>query len=333
MFNKNPRQHTNAIITAIGGYVPENKRTNHDLEQLTDTNDEWIIKRTGIKERRILADNLATSDMAVEAILNLTKTYQKDITQIDALIVATSTPDMPMPATANIICQKLNLKNVWAFDVNAACSGFLYTLDLAASLVETGRYKNIVVVGADKISAFVDIYDRATNILFGDGAGAIWLESSNQMGVLDAMLLSNGSGKEYLNIEGGGSLYPMNQSMENSSKQYLKQDGKVVFKHAVQSMSDTCLKILDRNELTIEQVNWLIPHQANQRIIDSVGKQINIGEHKTLSNIAYYGNTIAATIPLCMWENQEKFKKDDLIMLTAFGAGFSWGASLLRWAI
>jgi 3-oxoacyl-[acyl-carrier-protein] synthase-3 len=322
-----------AIISAIGGYVPEGRRTNEDLERLTDTNNEWIIKRTGIKERRILPDGLATSDMAVKAIIDLANTYQKDIKKIDALIVATSTPDMPMPTTANIICHKLGIQNVWAFDVNAACSGFLYTLDLGASLIETGRYKNVVVIGADKISAFVNIHDRATNILFGDGAGAVWLEPSNENGVLDALLLSNGIGQPYLNIEGGGSLYPTSQSIDNNDKQYLKQDGKIVFKHAVQSMSDACLKIVERNQLTIEQVDWVVPHQANQRIIDAVGKQINIDTNKTLSNIAYYGNTIAATIPLCMWENKDKFKKNDLIMLTAFGAGFSWGASLLHWAI
>ncbi|MDR2222046.1 MAG: ketoacyl-ACP synthase III [Flavobacteriaceae bacterium] len=333
MLSKSTHRPTRAIISAIGGYVPEGRRTNEDLERITDTNNEWIIKRTGIKERRILSDGLATSDMAVQAIRNLAITYQKDISKIDALIVATSTPDMPMPTTANIICHKLGIQNVWAFDVNAACSGFLYTLDLGASLIETGRYKNVVVIGADKISAFVNINDRATNILFGDGAGAVWLEPSTENGILDALLLSNGIGQPYLNIEGGGSLHPIGQAFGNDDKQYLKQDGKIVFKHAVQSMSDACLKVVERNQLSISQVDWVIPHQANQRIIDAVGRQINIEEHKTLSNIAYYGNTIAATIPLCMWENKDKFKKNDLIMLTAFGAGFSWGASLLHWAI
>lgn len=322
-----------ANITAIGGYVPEHKRTNEDLAKVTDTNDEWIIKRTGIKERRILEKGLATSDMAVRAIKNLIANYDKKISDIDAIIVATSTPDMPMPATANIICEKLGINHVWGFDVNAACSGFLYALDLGASLVESQRYKNVVVVGADKISTYVNIKDRSTNILFGDGAGVVWLEPSKETGVIDALMQSNGQGKEFLNIEGGGSLYPTTDLEQNDDKRYIKQDGKVVFKQAIQSMSEACLNVLDRNGLTIDDVNWLVPHQANKRIIDAVGKQINIQENKTLVNIANYGNTIAATIPLCIWENTDKIKKGDLVLLTAFGAGFSWGASILRWSI
>ena len=322
-----------AQISAIGGYVPENKRTNTDLEKVTDTSDEWIVKRTGIKERRILDEGLATSDMAVRAIEDLIKTYNKDIKQVDALIVATSTPDMLMPATANIICEKLGIENVWAFDMNAACSGFLYALDMGASIVESGRYKNVLVIGADKISAYVNIKDRSTNILFGDGAGVVWLEPSDEIAIIDALLLSNGTGKEFLNIEGGGSLYPISEQLLVDEKRYIKQDGKVVFKNAIQSMSNTCVDVLKRNEFTVDDVNWLVPHQANKRIIDAVGKEINIEEDKTLVNIEHYGNTIAATIPLCIWENTSKIKKGDLLMLTAFGAGFSWGASLLRWTI
>ncbi|MEK6451823.1 MULTISPECIES: beta-ketoacyl-ACP synthase III [Myroides] len=322
-----------ASITAIGGYVPEEKRTNADLALITDTSDEWITKRTGIKERRILNSGLATSDMAVAAIKNLLETYHKDIKAVDAIIVATSTPDMPMPATANIICEKLGLDNVWGFDVNAACSGFLYALDLGSSLVETRRYKNVLVIGADKISAYVNIKDRSTNILFGDGAGVVWLEPSAEEGVLDAVMHSNGQGREFLNIEGGGSLYPTTENENTEDKKYIKQDGKVVFKHAIQSMSDACLDVLQKNDLTIEDVNWLVPHQANKRIIDAVGKEIKIQPEKTLVNIANYGNTIAATIPLCIWENTNQIKKNDLILLTAFGAGFSWGASILRWSI
>ena len=322
-----------AQITAIGGYVPENKRTNSDLEKITETSDEWIVKRTGIKERRILEDGLATSDMAVSAILNLIETYQKNIQDVDALIVATSTPDMLMPATANIVCDKLGIENVWAFDMNAACSGFLYALDMGASLIETKRYKNVLVIGADKISAYVNINDRSTNILFGDGAGVVWLEPTNEVAILDALLLSNGTGKEYLNIEGGGSLHPISEELLLDEKRYIKQDGKVVFKNAIQSMSDTCLNVLSRNDYSVDDVNWLVPHQANKRIIDAVGNEIKIEEGKTLVNIEHYGNTIAATIPLCIWENTSKLKKGDLLMLTAFGAGFSWGASLLRWTI
>lgn len=322
-----------AAITAVGGYLPHGRRTNFDLEQVCDTSDEWIIKRTGIKERRILEQGLATSDMAVMAIRDLCTRYNKDIADVDAIIVATSTPDVLMPATANIIAQKLGLKNVWAFDMNAACSGFLYALDMGSSLVETERYKNVLVVGADNISAFVDINDRSTNILFGDGAGVVWLEPSAEEGIIDAFMQSNGDGREFLHIEGGGSLYPSHREGTTDERRYLQQDGKVVFKQAVQSMSHACKHVLERNQLGIEQVDWLVPHQANKRIIDAVGKDLNIQEDKTLTNIEYRGNTIAATIPLCIWENIKLIQKGDLLMLTAFGAGFSWGASLLRWMI
>lgn len=322
-----------AAITAVGGYIPLMKRTNFDLEQVCDTSDEWIIKRTGIKERRILEEELATSDMAVRAIQNLASEFGKNLLDVDAILVATSTPDMPMPATANIIAEKLGLKDVWAFDVNAACSGFLYALDLGASLVETGRYKNILIVGADNISPFVDPSDRSTNILFGDGAGVVWLEPSLEGGIMDAYLRSNGSGKSFLTIEAGGSQYPWDANSLLSERRFLKQDGKTVFKHAVQSMSDACNQVLKRNNLSIDDIKWLVPHQANQRIIDAVGRSINIAEGKTLSNIEYLGNTIAATIPLCIWENVKQLKTGDLVMLTAFGAGFSWGASIFRWMI
>ncbi|SKB77259.1 3-oxoacyl-[acyl-carrier-protein] synthase-3 [Sphingobacterium nematocida] len=322
-----------AAITGVGGYIPQNTRSNYDLEKLCDTSDEWIMKRTGIKERRILEEELATSDMAVRAIQDLAERYNKDLKDIDALLVATSTPDMPMPATANIIADKLGLDNVWAFDMNAACSGFLYALDLGASLIETRRYKNVLVVGADNISTYVNIRDRSTNILFGDGAGVVWLEPSIEGGIMDAYLRSNGSGRSFLNIEGGGSLYPMDAEDAIADMRFLKQDGKTVFKHAVQSMSDACFKVLERNNLTVDDVDWLIPHQANQRIIDAVGRTLDIPEGRALSNIEYLGNTIAATIPLCIWQNLKQIKTGDLVMLTAFGAGFSWGASLFKWMI
>ena len=320
-----------ANITAIGGFVPKAKRTNEDLSLLCDTSDEWIVKRTGISERRILSDGLATSDMAVEAIKNLFDNYNKDIDAVDALIVATSTPDMLMPATANIICEKLNFKNVWAFDLNAACSGFLYALNVASGLIESGRYKNVLVVGADNISSYVDINDRSTNILFGDGAGVVLLEPDTEFGVLDSILKSNGEGREFLHIEGGGSLYPA--SIDTLEKHYIKQDGKIVFKKAVTAMSETCVELMQKNTITTKDVKWLIPHQANKRIIDAVGNAIDIEEGKTMVNIEKYGNTIAATIPLCMWENISKFKKEDFVLLTAFGAGFSWGATLIKWGL
>ncbi len=320
-----------ANITAIGGFVPKGIRNNDDLAKVCETSDEWIVKRTGIKERRILEDDLATSDMAVESIKNLFDNYDKNISDVDVLIVATSTPDMLMPSTANIVCGKLGLNDVWAFDLNAACSGFLFALNVASGLVESGRYKNVLVVGADNISSFVDIKDRSTNILFGDGASAVLLEPSEEYGMLNSVLKSNGEGREFLHIEGGGSLYPAHS--HNLDKHFIKQEGKIVFKNAVTGMSETCTELLNQNNLTPNDINWLIPHQANKRIIDAVGSAINIDENKTLVNIEGYGNTIAATIPLCMWDNIDKFKKDDLILLTAFGAGFSWGAALIKWGI
>lgn len=318
-----------ANITAIGGFVPDSRRTNEELSLICDTNDEWITKRTGIKERRILADDLATSDMAVEAIRNLFDNYNKDINKVDALIVATSTPDMLMPATANIICEKLGIDNVWAFDLNAACSGFLYALNVASGLIESGRYNNILVVGADNISAFVDINDRSTNILFGDGAGVVLLEPDPEFGVINSILKSDGEGRKFLNIEGGGSRYPAR--LGHLEKNFIKQDGKIVFKKAVNAMSETCTEIIEKNNITVQDINWLVPHQANKRIIDAVGNAIKIEEGKTLVNIEKYANTIAATIPLCIWDNIHQLKKGDLVLLTAFGAGFSWGATLIKW--
>ncbi len=322
-----------AAITAVGGFVPAAKRTNQDLEKVTNTSDEWIVQRTGIKERRILGDGLATSDMIVEAVMDLLQNYPKNLQDVDALIVATSSPDMLMPSTANILAEKLKLHDVMAFDVNAACSGFLHVLDIGAAFVESGRHKNVLVIGADKISSYVDINDRSTNILFGDGAGVVWLEPSEKAGVLDSLLLGNGTGAAALNIEGGGSLHPMSNETVSNGLQYIKQDGKVVFKQAIKAMSEACLAVLKRNNLSIGDIDWLVPHQANKRIIDGVGKEIDIDPAKTMTNIENFGNTISATIPLCIWEHRSKLKTGDLLLLTAFGAGFSWGASLLEWAI
>lgn len=322
-----------ATITAIGGYLPDHRRTNADLEKITETSDEWIVQRTGIRERRILEDGRGTSDMIVKAVEDLLTHYQKDIQSVDAILVATSTPDMMMPSTANILAEKLNLQNVTAFDVNAACAGFLHVLDIGAAFVESGRHRNVLVIGADKISSYVDIHDRTTNILFGDGAGVVWLEPSDEPGVMDSMLLGNGKGTAFLNIEGGGSLFPFTEELLSSSKRHIKQNGKVVFKEAIKSMSEACRAILKKNSFRIKDVDWLVPHQANQRIIDAVGAELKIAPEKTMMNIAYYGNTIAATIPLCIWEHKKSLKKGDLMLLTAFGAGFSWGASLLRWGL
>lgn len=322
-----------AAITAIGGYLPEQRRTNADLEKVTETSNEWIVQRTGIRERRILEDGLGTSDMIVKAVEDLLTNYPKDIKSIDAILVATSTPDMMMPSTANILAEKLQLEQVTAFDVNAACAGFLHVLDIGSALVESGRHKNVLVVGADKISSYVDIQDRSTNLLFGDGAGVVWLEPSEEEGVMESILRGNGKGTEFLNIEGGGSLFPFTDDVLDSNKKHIKQNGKVVFKEAIKCMSEVCQEIMQKHSFNIKDVDWLVPHQANQRIIDAVGKELKIDPVKTLINIAYYGNTIAATIPLCIWEYREKLKKGDLMMLTAFGAGFSWGATLLRWSL
>ena len=322
-----------ASLTAIGGYVPDIRRTNDDLAKITDTSNEWILKRTGIKERRILEDSRASSDMAVEAILDLVLNYKKNINQIDAIIVATSTPDMPMPSTASIIAQKLNLKGVFTLDINAACSGFLYALDMGASLIETKRYKNLIVVGTDKISPYINIKDRATNILFGDGAGAVWLEPSFNIGLMDSILKSSGSGNEHLTILKGGSLHPINSDSLYTDERYLHQEGKIIFKAAINSMSKECLAILERNKLTTEDVNWIVPHQANKRIIEGVAEKLGVNSKKALINIEKYGNTISASIPLCLWSYRNVFKDGDLILFTAFGAGFSWGASLVRWSI
>lgn len=322
-----------AAITAVGAYAPEQIRSNSDLEKITETSDEWIVQRTGIKERRILEKGLATSDMIVKAIDSMLVEYPKNLKDVDAIFVATSTPDMLMPSTANILAGKLGLEGVMAIDVNAACAGFLHVLDLGAAWIESGRAKNILVIGADKISAYVNILDRSTNILFGDGAGVVWLEASQEEGVIDCVLKGNGNGVEYLNIEAGGSLYPFDEETLNSNKRHIKQEGRVVFKQAIQSMSDSCLDVLKRNDKTVEDVNWLIPHQANKRIIDAVGDSIGIDVKKTLVNIEKYGNTISATIPLCLFEYRDMIKKGDLLMFTAFGAGFSWGASLLKWSL
>lgn len=321
----------NTYIKAIGGYVPEEIRTNEYLASISDTSNEWILRRTGINERRILDNTLATSDMAVKAIKDLI-TGIVSIDEIDCLIMATSTPDMPMPSTASIVCRKLGIENIFGFDINAACSGFLYALTIGSSLIETGRYKNVIVVGADKMSSVTDVYDRKTNILFGDGAGAVLLNPSfEENGIIDMLMQGNGNGTEFLNIEGGGSLKPPSLATLIAKDHYIKQEGKVVFRNAIEKMTLACCDILKRNNLEISDVDWLVPHQANRRIIDTVGKNLKITSEKVLVNVDRYGNTTAATIPLCLWDFHDKFKKGDLILLTSFGAGFSWGAMLIKW--
>lgn len=327
-------QSITAAITSIGGYVPEDKLTNADLEKMVDTNDEWIRSRTGIVERRILKGaGKATSDLAVPAVLELCRKRGIKPAEIDCLIVATVTPDMVFPATANIICDKTGAVNAWGFDMGAACSGFLYAVTTGACFVESGRYKKVVVVGADKMSAIVDYADRNTCILFGDGAGAVLLEPGHEgLGVLDSLLKSDGSGRQYLHMKAGGSLKPASVETVSRGEHYAYQEGQAVFKFAVKGMADVTAELLQRNNLTGEDIAWLAPHQANMRIIDATASRIGLSREKVMINIHRYGNTTAATIPLCLWDWEKQLKKGDNIIMAAFGGGFTWGATLLKWA-
>lgn len=322
-----------AAITAIGGYAPETKITNADLEKMVDTNDEWIKTRTGISERRILKEpGKATSDLAVPAIQEILTKKNIDPTTIDCIICATITPDMVFPATANIIADKVGAVNAFGFDLSAACSGFLYGLTTAAAFIESGRYKRIIVVGADKMSSIVDYTDRNTCILFGDGAGAALLETNEEgYGILDSILKSDGSGKDFLHMKAGGSLKPASVETVLAREHFAFQEGKTVFKFAVKGMADVSAELLERNQLTGDDIAWLVPHQANLRIIDATANRIGIAKEKVMINIERYGNTTAATIPLCLWEWQDKIKKGDNIVLAAFGGGFTWGATIIKW--
>ena len=322
-----------AAITSVGGYVPPDKLTNFDLEKMVETNDEWIRTRTGIEERRILkGDGLGTSDMVVPAVKDLISKRGIDASEIDCLIVSTVTPDMFFPSTANIACHKLGAVNAWGFDLLAACSGFLFGLTTGAALVESGRYKKVVVAGADKMSSIVDYTDRNTCILFGDGAGAVLLEPNTEgFGVLDSILKSDGSGEEFLYMKAGGSKYPATIETVNNREHYAFQEGQSVFKFAVKGMADVSAELLERNNLTGDDIAWLVPHQANKRIIDATAKRIGLNPEKVMLNIQRYGNTTAATIPLCLWEWKHEINKGDLIVLAAFGGGFTWGATLVKW--
>ncbi|HET9430107.1 MAG TPA: beta-ketoacyl-ACP synthase III [Chitinophagaceae bacterium] len=323
-----------AAITAVGGYVPEDKLTNFDLEKMVDTNDEWIRTRTGISERRILrGEGKATSDMVVPAVREICEKRGISAEEIDCLIVGTVTPDMVFPATANIACEKLGAKNAFSFDVSAACSGFLYTLTLGASLIESGRYKKVVVCGADKMSAIVDYSDRNTCVLFGDGAGAVLLEPNHDgYGVLDSILKSDGSGAQFLHMKAGGSLKPASIATVTAKEHFAYQEGQPVFKAAVKGMADVSEELLEKNKLTGDDIAWLVPHQANMRIIDATASRMGLSRDKVMINIQKYGNTTAATIPLCLWEWKKELNKGDNIVLAAFGGGFTWGATLVKWA-
>ncbi|TDQ76521.1 beta-ketoacyl-ACP synthase III [Sphingobacterium yanglingense] len=323
-----------AAITAVNGYVPDYILTNKELETMVDTNDEWIVSRTGIKERRILkGEGLATSDLAVPAVKGLLEKRGITAAEIDLIIFCTSTPDMLFPATANILADKIGAKNAWGYDLQAACSGFLFGLTTGSQFIESGKHKKVLVVGADKMSSVVNYKDRNTCILFGDGCGAVLLEPNTEgNGIQDTLLKTDGSGGQYLNIKGGGSLNPASHETVEAGLHYAYQEGKTVFKFAVTNMADVAHEIMVRNQLTADDIAWLVPHQANKRIIDATAERAGLPEEKVMINIHKYGNTTSGTIPLCLWEWESQLKKGDNLVLAAFGGGFTWGSIYLKWA-
>ncbi len=323
-----------AAITAVNGYVPDYVLTNAELEKLVDTTDEWILSRTGISERRILkGEGKGTSDMAVEAVKGLLAKRGIDASEIDLLICATTTPDMQFPATANIITDKVGAKNAFGFDINAACSGFIYALTTASKYIESGLYKKIIVVGGDKMSSIINYEDRTTCIIFGDGAGAVLLEpSTDGNGIIDAILRSDGSGRIHLHQKAGGSAKPASKETVEAKEHYVYQEGQSVFKFAVTNMAEVSAEIMEKNNLTSEDVAWLVPHQANKRIIDATAQRMGVGPEKVMLNIQKYGNTTNGTIPLCLWEWESQLKKGDNLILSSFGGGFTWGSIYLKWA-
>ncbi len=327
-------QKITAAITAVGGYLPDYRLTNKELETMVDTNDEWIRSRTGVEERRILKGaGLGSSDLAVPAVLELCKKRGISLDEIECLICATVTPDMVFPATANIICDKAGISNAFSFDINAACSGFLYALTTGAAFIESGRYKNVIVVGVDKMSSIIDYSDRATCIIFGDGAGAVLLQENMEgNGILDSILKSDGSGRKYLHMKAGGSVKPASVESVLAKEHYVYQEGQPVFKFAVKGMADVSYELMERNNLTADDIAWLVPHQANMRIIDATANRMGLPREKVMINIQKYGNTTAGTLPLCLWEWEKQLKKGDNIILSAFGGGFTWGATWLKWA-
>ena len=324
-----------AMVTGIHGYVPEYRLTNKELETLVDTNDEWIMSRTGIKERRILkGENQGTSVLGIEAVKGLLEKTGTDPMDVELIICATVTPDMPFPATANIIADKVGAKNSFSFDIGAACSGFLYALQLGAQFIQAGTHKKIVVVGADKMSSIVDYQDRTTCILFGDGAGAVLLEPTTEnLGIVDAILKADGSGENFLHMKAGGSRKPATLETVANREHFAYQEGTSVFKFAVTNMADVSAEVMERNGLTGDDIAWLVPHQANKRIIDATANRMGVGPEKVMMNIERYGNTTAATIPLCLWEYESQLKKGDNLILAAFGGGFTWGAIYMKWAL
>jgi len=323
-----------AAITAVGGYVPDFVLSNKVLETMVDTNDEWITSRTGIKERRILkGDKLGTSFLAIKAAEDLINKSGINPAEIDLVIVATTTADMPVAATAVYVASQIGAVNAFAYDLQAACSGFLYGMSTASAYIQSGKYKKALLIGADKMSSIIDYTDRATCIIFGDGAGAVLFEPNTEgLGVQDEYLRSDGIGREYLKIDAGGSILPASKETVENRQHYVFQDGKTVFKYAVTGMADVSEKIMQRNNLTKDDVNWLIAHQANRRIIDATASRMELDESKVLINIEKYGNTTSATLPLLLSDFESKFKKGDNLIFAAFGGGFTWGSIYLKWA-
>lgn len=326
-------QTINAVITGVGGYVPDYILTNDEISKMVDTTDEWIMGRIGIKERHILREEgRGTSYMARKAAKQLMQRTQTNPDDIDLVIVATTTPDYRIPSTSSILCDKLKLKNAFAFDVQAVCSGFLYALETGASFIRSGRYKKIIVIGADKMSSITNYTDRATCPIFADGAAAFMLEPTTEnIGIMDSVLKTDGKGLPFLHIKAGGSVCPSSYYTIDNHLHYVYQEGRTVFKYAVANMSDACEALIARNNLSKEDIDWVIPHQANQRIISAVTQRLEVPAEKVMVNIERYGNTSAGTLPLCIWDFEDKLKKGDNLIFTAFGAGFSWGAVYVKW--
>jgi 3-oxoacyl-[acyl-carrier-protein] synthase III len=323
-----------AAITGINAWVPEYRLTNHELSKMVDTSDEWIMQRVGISERRILkGEGLGTSDMGDKAVIGLLEKTNTKPEEVDLLICATITPDQSFPSTANMIAEKAGIKNAFSFDMAAACSGFLFALQTGAAFVETGRYKKVVIVGADKMSSITDYEDRTTCTLFGDAAGAVMLEPTTEdLGVIDHILHSDGSGKKFLHIKAGGSVRPSSHETIDAKEHFVYQEGQSVFKFAVSNMADVSAEIMERNNLKPEDIAWLVPHQANLRIIDATGRRMGLPPEKVMINIDHFGNTTAATIPLAIWEYEKQLRKGDKLILAAFGGGFTWGSVYIKWA-
>ena len=322
-----------AAITAVHGVVPSKVLSNKDLEKMVDTNDEWIVTRTGIKERRIIEKGRTLSDLGADVVKGICEKRNISPLEIDLIVVGTVTADHRFPSTSNIICDKSGAKNAWGFDLSAACSGFIYTLVTAQQFIETGRYKKVIVIGGDIMSSIVNYEDRATCIIFGDGAGGVLLEPNvDGFGIQDSILRADGSGRDLLIQQLGGSADPITKENFGSPEMYIYQEGKSVFKFAVTNMADVSAEIMEKNNLTSDDVAWLVPHQANLRIIDATANRMGVSKDKVMINIEKYGNTTSGTIPLCLWEWENRLNKGDNIILAAFGGGFAWGSIYLKWA-